>query len=89
MSVHKPSKYEKEKVPRQICDFMSEKNTRFTEICKIYLDGMSLDDLPFLTAEDLINLVPSNQYKHRLLMTIMVRRYLYNDYTNDESTNYD
>ena len=64
-------------VPNQVCDYMRSVNTRFNEICDLYLKGLSIDDLRYLCPEDLINLVPPEQYSHKLLMTIMVRRYLY------------
>lgn len=89
--VCRPYQHELEKPPRQFCDFMNETNNRFCEICKIYLDGMSMDDVSYLKPEDLINLVPPENYRHKLLMTIMVRRYLYrrDDLTNgfDNSDN--
>lgn len=75
--VFKPFHQEIDRVPRQFCDYMNEENSRFSEICKLYLDGLSMDDVRFLKPEDLIVLVPNDHYKHRLLMTIMVRRYLY------------
>lgn len=64
-------------VPNQVCDYMRTVNTRFNEICDLYLKGLSIDDLKYLEPHDLINLVPSEQYSHKLLMTIMVRRYVY------------
>lgn len=76
-AVFKPFQQEMERVPRQFCDYMNEENSRFSEICKLYLDGLSMDDVRFLKPEDLISLVPHDHYKHKLLMTIMVRRYLY------------
>lgn len=76
-SVSKPFQQEMDRVPRQFCDYMNEENCRFSEICKLYLDGLSMDDVRFLKPEDLISLVPCDHYKHKLLMTIMVRRYLY------------
>lgn len=63
--------------PIQMSDYMTEKSTRFDDICRIYLDGMTVDDLKYLKSEDLINLVPEKQFGHKLLMTILVRRYLY------------
>lgn len=77
--VMKPSLYESERVPRQFSDYMNEQNTRFSEICKLYLEGMNLDDVHYMHPEDLINLVPPEHYKHKLLMTIMVRRYIFKD----------
>ncbi len=63
-------------VPNQLCDYMCSANTRFTEICKLYLRGLSFDDLKYIHEQDLIQIVPDNQYNHKLLMTILVRRYL-------------
>ena len=68
--------HEMDRVPGQFCDYMKEVNCRFSEVCNIYLDGLSMDDVKYLKPEDLIALVPKEHYKHRLLMTIMVRRYL-------------
>jgi hypothetical protein len=85
-SVSKPISQDVQKVPRQISDYISLKSNRFVEICTIYLDGMSMDDLPYLSPEDLIGLVPSNQYQHKLLMTILTKRYLYNP-TNETTKN--
>ena len=76
-AVFKPFQQEIERVPRQFCDYMSEENSRFCEICNLYLEGLSMDDVRYLKPEDLIALVPHDHYKHKLLMTIMVRRYLY------------
>jgi hypothetical protein len=64
-------------IPDQFSDYMKNVNTRFSEICELYLKGMSIDDVQYLIPEDLINLVPQKNYQHKLLMTIMVRRYLY------------
>jgi len=75
--VMKPHHHELDRVPRQVSDFMNEQCNRFSEICKIYLEGMTIDDLCFMRPEDFINLVPDDQYRHKLLMTIMVRRYLF------------
>ena len=72
-----PNRCEIERVPRQFCDFMAEQCTRFDEICCIYLEGMTLDDVQFMRPKDFINLVPDVQYRHKLLMTIMVRRYIF------------
>jgi hypothetical protein len=77
--IHSPVDHEQYKAPRQFCEMMGGDTNRFSEICRIYLDGLSLDDVKYLQADDLINLVPPNQYKHRMLMTIMVRRYLYKE----------
>lgn len=64
-------------VPNQVRDYMRGVNTRFNEICDIYLTGLSIDDLKYLCPYDLINLVPPEQYNHKLLMTIMTKRYIY------------
>lgn len=71
-----PNEYELNRAPRQFCDYMNEQCTRFAEICHIYLEGMTLDDVCYMKPKDFINLVPHDQYRHKLLMTIMVRRYL-------------
>jgi len=76
-NVMKPYHQELDRVPRQFSDYMNEQCTRFSEICKIYLEGMTLDDVQYMKPEDFINLVPDEQYRHKLLMTIMVRRYLF------------
>lgn len=75
--VSKPFQHEINKPPRQFCDYMNGVDNRFSEICRLYLDGMSMDDVKYLTPDDLVALVPKEQYRHRMLMTIMVRRYLY------------
>ena len=75
--VYKPYQQELDKAPRQFNDYMNSVTGRFSEICRIYLDGLSMDDVKYLKPEDLISLVPDNQHGHKLLMTIMVRRYLY------------
>jgi hypothetical protein len=74
---------ELDKAPRQFNDYMNSINGRFSEICRIYLDGLSMDDIKYLSPDDLIAIVPQNQYNHKLLMTIMVRRYLYRTDIND------
>lgn len=85
-----PVKHELDRVPRQFSDYMNEKSTRFSEICKLYLEGMTVDDVEFMKPEDLINIVPPEQYKHKLLMSIMVRRYLCGQsYDNDICDKYD
>lgn len=67
------------RLPEQFSDYMKGADTRFSEICQIYLDCLTIDDLRFLQPEDLICLVPPEQHKHKLLMTIMVRKYLFRD----------
>lgn len=66
-------------VDDKLSDYMKSTNTRFTEICNVYLRHITIEDLKFMKPEDLINLVPSNQYSHKELMTIMVRRYIFRD----------
>jgi hypothetical protein len=101
----KPYQQELDRAPRQFIDFMNEdcdtfdgnnsshERNRFSEICRIYLDGLSIDDIKYLHPEDVINLVPPEQYKHKLLMSIMVRRYLYTSSEfskhNDKNDDYD
>ena len=65
------------KLPDQLSEFMMGSDTRFEEICGIYLDGLTMNDLKYLTADDLICIVPPEQYKHKLLMTVFAKRYLY------------
>lgn len=77
MSVIKADQYKTERVPNQIIDYLEQYGTRFNEICRTYLEGMTTDDINFLKESDLIELVPAHNYKHRLLMTILVRRYLF------------
>lgn len=76
-TVMKPIHLELNQVPERFCDYMNRENSRFSEICSLYLGAMSMDDIRFLKPKDLIDLVPQNHYEHKLLMTIMVRRYLY------------
>jgi hypothetical protein len=68
---------EMEKAPRQLSCYVKEINSRFGEICDLYLDGISLDDMPYLKPEDLIDLVPKRHTKHRCHMLVLVRRYLF------------
>jgi len=77
--VLRPIHHELDRVPRQFSDYMNEhdKCNRFSEICRMYLEGMTLDDIQYMKPDDLINLVPHEHYRHKLLMTILVRRYLY------------
>jgi len=84
--IKKANQVELDKVPRQFADYMMETDTRFSELCKLYLDGLSIDDLKYMKPKDLINLVPKEQYRHRLLMTVMVRRYIYRK-DSDKSKN--
>jgi hypothetical protein len=80
--ISKPSKPDITIMPDQFSDFIAENNCRFTEICRIYLHGLTIDDLKYMKPEDLINTVPPEHYKHRLLMSILVRRYLYKCFNN-------
>jgi len=64
---------------------MNEEHNRFSEICRIYLGVLSMDDLKYLRPYDLINLVPKEKYDHKLLMTVMVRRYLCDLFSCDGS----
>ena len=75
--VYRPYQHELGKVPGQFNDYINGVSNRFCEICNLYLDGLSMDDICYLRPEDLIDLIPRDQHRHRLLMTIMVRRYLY------------
>lgn len=70
--------YQIDEPPNQLCDYICSCNfgTRFDEICNIYLKGLSMEDVKYMCPEDLINLVPADHYRHKLLMTILVRRYL-------------
>ncbi len=75
--VSKPHQHEINKPPRQFCDYMNGIDNRFSEVSRLYLDGMSMDDVKYLRADDFISLVPEDQYRHKMIMTVMVRRYLY------------
>ena len=66
-------------LPEQLSDYMKCADTRFTEICDLYLQCLTIHDLKFMQPEDLICLVPPEQYKHKLLMTVLVRKYLFRD----------
>lgn len=67
-------------------DYVKCSDNRFHEICDLYLRCLTLEDIEFMKPEDFICLVPEEQYNHKLLMTILARRYLYNedDEFNDE-----
>jgi hypothetical protein len=80
--ISKPSKPDITIMPNQFSDFIAGNNCRFSEICRIYLHGLTIDDLKYMKPEDLINTVPPEHYKHRLLMSILVRRYLYKCFNN-------
>lgn len=67
------------RLPEQFVDYMKAADTRFSEICEIYLECLTIDDIRFMEPEDFINLIPDEQFKHKLLMTIMVRKYLFRD----------
>lgn len=75
--VIKPCEMETKEVPYEFCKYIDSISCRFTEICNLYLKGLSLDDIKYLKPEDLICLVPPQNYEHKLLMTILARRYLY------------
>lgn len=71
-------------VPNQLCDYIASCNgNRFEEICNVYLKGLSMDDVRYLKPEDLIDIVPPEQHRHKLLMTVLVRRYIFNE--NDDN----
>lgn len=71
------------RLPEQVADYISRADTRFDEVAHLYLDGMTINDLQFMQPEDLINVVPPAQYRHKLLMSILVRRYLFRDDDDD------
>lgn len=58
-----------------IFDYVKQ-DTRFNNIIKNYLNGVTISDLEFLTQGDLINLIPKDKPQDILMMTILVRRYL-------------
>jgi hypothetical protein len=70
-----PKKY----INECISDYMRKADTRFTEICELYLENMTIDDLKYCHPNDLIGLVPNEQHAHKLLMIVMIRRYLFRD----------
>jgi len=72
-----PGRRYKNYMPRKFCDYMNGIDTRFSEICDLYLYNMSIDDVKYLHPQDLINLVLPEQYNHRLLMTVLTKRYIY------------
>lgn len=74
---------EASRLPEQVADFISQADTRFDEVARLYLEGLTITDLQFMQPEDLINIVPPEQYRHRLLMSILVRRYLFRDDDED------
>lgn len=76
------SEAEAARLPEQVADYISLADTRFDEVAHLYLDGLTINDLQFMQPEDLINVVPPVNHKHKLLMSILVRRYLFRD--NDE-----
>jgi hypothetical protein len=57
-------------------DYINRVETRFGEVCSLYLPTLTMKDIKYLQPEDLINIVPSNMFEHKLFMTILVRRYL-------------
>jgi len=71
--------------PGALSEYLAQENNRFVELC-IYFDGLCIDDIKYLKPHDLINLVPFERYRHRLLMTVLVRRYLFrecDDFSSD------
>ena len=71
----------------QIVDFLkAADDNRFSEVCDIYLQGLTFDDIKYLSAPDLINLVPEKQYQHKLYMTILAKKYIFNDLDELTST---
>lgn len=71
----------------QVADYIRQADTRFDEVAHMYLEGLTISDLQYMHPEDLINVVPPEHYSHRLLMSILVRRYLFRD--DDEDCNFD
>jgi hypothetical protein len=83
-TINRPYYHEIKEVPNQFCDYIAScEGNRFEEICKIYLKGLSMDDVKYLKPEDLIDIVPPEQHRHKLLMTVLVRRYIFNKNYND------
>lgn len=80
--------HESNKVPNQLSEYLAKENNRFCELC-MYFDGLCMDDIKFLKPRDLINLVPYESYRHRLLMTILVRRYLFRECGSSSSSSCD
>lgn len=71
------------RLPEQVCDYIKLADTRFDEVARLYLEGLTISDLQFMQPEDLICVVPPPQYNHKLLMSILVRRYLFRDDDDD------
>jgi hypothetical protein len=71
------------RLPEQVADYIANADTRFSEVAHLYLDGLTIRDLQFMQPEDLINIVPPPQHNHKLLMSILVRRYLFRDEDDD------
>lgn len=82
-TVFSSSQTDASRLPDQVSDFMLSVDTRFNDL-RIYLDGLTFDDLRFLQPEDIISLVPASQHGHKLLMTVLARRYLYRDNNSSE-----
>ena len=77
-TICKPFQQEIKEAPDQFCDYIACcSGNRFEEICNIYLKGMTIDDVKYMKPEDLIDLVPIEQHRHKLLMSILVRRYIF------------
>lgn len=51
-------------------------DNRFDKIIQTYLSKLKNDDLNYLSQNDLIELVPIDKHEDRLLMTVLVKRYL-------------
>jgi len=92
MSKHKScvksySSHETVKPPNPLSEYLAQENNRFAELY-IYFDGLCIDDVKYLKPHDLISIVPYDRYRHRLLMTIFVRRYLFRecDVSSDEES---
>jgi hypothetical protein len=77
------SEAEAARLPEQVADYISLADTRFDDIAHLYLNGLTVTDLQYMEPEDLINVVPPGQHEHKLLMSILVRRYLFRDDDED------
>lgn len=58
-------------------DYIKCADSRFDEICDLYLNCITVEDIEYMKPEDFICLVPEEQIKHKQLMTILVRRYIF------------
>ena len=68
-----------QRLPEQVADYICLADSRFDEVAKLYLEGLTISDLQFMQPEDLICVVPPDQHRHKLLMSILARRYLFRD----------